>query len=534
MTLDDSENDCSSVAKQEENKREKIFKHVQYPAQESKTRKYVRTVRFNLEEESFPLSSSVLTSEEKKKTLKEGIQAAVTHIVELVVKDEEIYDDQINDVVASMNCREIVASKSSKENKALTEAAQTDKDFVRLAMSACKKTKDLGGGPKEITCAATSVLACRGLRKFSRCKLDESEIERMSRCVSRETIKLAKEDGATSNNIIKDGFLSSASEGRDQKNFKKENTIKKQSNPENKQYEESSIIQHVHITELDDEDSSSLSLVLGSKEKIETLEEKKFKGVEVAVAIIVELLVILHYKGISDSQINAIVASMLCGKIVTSKSSKGETAFLKATQNDRNFVRVALSACEKTKDLGGGRDEIECVATSVLLCRDLFKFNKYKFDESAIDRMSQCIATDTMETMKEEDDADDDSKKDASLSSISCNLISEEPVKENVKKDSKSKIAMKLDKTKILKIAWQSIICCASENSSEVSVEHSIKSMASLDISLKEKSMKVLDENCVDCISYGLAEAINICGAYLLSTSDRVGKINTKDKLLSY
>ena len=278
---------------------------------------------------------------------------------------------------------------------------------------------------------------------------------------------------------------------------------------------------------------SRSSSTLNSEEKKKVSKKERYsKGIKAAVALIVEAseFSVLD-KAISDGLIKAVLASMICGELVTSKSPKGEKALQKATQIDHDFVRIAINTCKKTRMLGGKREEMECASASVLACRGLRKYNKCKFDEAIIDKMSDFIARETMGMMKEENDSDDNDKNDNSSSSVADDLATETHVDKNRNTDMKTKQIINLEKQYVTNIA-QTIDYCLNED--ETSVEFSVKSISSVDTKLRETSLKVWNSNVIDNMSYGLAEALNICGSNLLSVSDDVKKDLRMNKLLRY
>jgi len=167
------------------------------------------------------------------------------------------------------------------------------------------------------------------------------------------------------------------------------------------------------------DDSTLLSSTLATEEKNKLSKKQQYsKGIKTAVTIIVGYFE-FAVKGttISDGQFDVVLASMLCGEIVTSTCPKGKKALLKATQIDIDFVGIAIDTCRKTQDLGGGREEMECAVASVLACRGLRKYSNCKFNETTIDKMSDFIALETMGMMKEEIESDNISQNDKSLSS---------------------------------------------------------------------------------------------------------------------
>ena len=144
------------------------------------------------------------------------------------------------------------------------------------------------------------------------------------------------------------------------------------------------------------------------------------KGIKAAVAVIVEIA--MRDKKITDDQINTVLASMLCGELVTSNSLKAKKVLMRATQIDRDFVHTAIITSKKTKHLGGEQEEMEHAAASVLACRNIRK--KWRFIETAFDNMSEYIAKETIALMEEEEnDSDDyDSEIDDSLLRIANRL----------------------------------------------------------------------------------------------------------------
>ena len=158
-------------------------------------------------------SSMLVCKEKEKKSLNkerqsQGIKAAVTIIVEIAMRDKKITEEQIDTVLASMLCVEIVTAKSPKGKKALKKATQIDKNFVRTAIDTCKKTKEMGGERGEMVYAAASVLACRNIRKYKKCKLNETTMGKISDLISRETMEIAKEEDYSNNNSKNNNSLS--------------------------------------------------------------------------------------------------------------------------------------------------------------------------------------------------------------------------------------------------------------------------------------------------------------------------------------
>lgn len=239
------------------------------------------------------------------------------------------------------------------------------------------------------------------------------------------------------------------------------------------------------------EEYSSLT-ISKEKEKKSSKKERYSKGIEAAVTIIVGFFV--QNEEFSDGKINAVLASMLCGEIVTAKSLKGKKALMKVTQIDKDFVRTAIDTCKKTKELGGEPGEIACAAASVLACRNVRKHRNYKLNESVIDNMPEHIAREVMMKREEKD----------------FNTSNNEQTNEI---NSKNNYA-----THVAPIVG----FCLFDDPSEVSLEYSVNSITSLDSGLRETSIIAWDANFIDYMSYGFAEAINICGTKLLCVSEEV------------
>jgi len=320
----------------------------------------------------------------------------------------------------------------------------------------------------------------------------------------------------------------------------------------------------------DEDGSSTASSEHITKTQKKSLKKERYsKGIEAACIVIVAI--IGRDKKINEDQIDTVLASMLCGTVVMSKSPKGKKALKKATHTDRDFVRMAMTTCKKTKDMGGERDEMECATASVLACRGLRKYHKCKFNEKTISIMSSNIARETLamresESESEEEDSDDyESEDDISVPSKSSSIISEThaekkyrgkkshrrskkiekfkrmkkngSAKNTSEKNEKSESGTKIEKKYVSNVA-NTIDYCVFEDPSVGSCDRSLKSISSLDSKLKETSIKQWNENFVEYISYGFAEAINICGANMVTTSDDVKKdvrrSKFKSKILKY
>jgi len=246
--------------------------------------------------------------------------------------------------------------------------------------------------------------------------------------------------------------------------------------------------------------SPQLTCTKGKKSK----KEKFYAAIEVAVNLIVEFLKL--DKKITDKMIDTILASMFCGKVVTCQSTKGKKALARTTQRDRDFVRIAIDTSKKAKERGGGREEMAYAAASILACRSLRKYKECEFVESKINSMSDKISRETIEMMKRE---------------------------QGLREDDDDEISIELTPEGIEEVVDTIDYCLYEEpDLSEVSIVKTVGSFSSLDSALRERSMKVWNEDIVDYMYYGLSEAINMCGTNLLCASDDVKKKSRRSSLL--
>ena len=313
---------------------------------------------------------------------------------------------------------------------------------------------------------------------------------------------------------------------------------------------------------IEDGSVSSASMSISAEKKKSLKKERYSKGIEAACTVIVEIAV--RDKKITDDQIDTILASLLCGGVVLSKSPKGKKALKKATHTDRDFVRMALNTCKKTKQLGGERGEMQGATASVLACRGLRKYNKCKFNQKTIDIMSNNIARETLAMREEEEEEESDesdeyeSEDEVSMSSEESGLISEtlaekyyrgkkshrrtkkieklikkkKEEKKNTNKKEKS-VGTKIEKKYVSNVA-QTIDYCVFEEPSIASCEETVKSISSLDPKLRQSSYKAWNENLMDYISFGIAEAVNMCGSNLKDKEFDIKNDLRKNRLLRY
>ena len=326
--------------------------------------------------------------------------------------------------------------------------------------------------------------------------------------------------------------------------------------------------------EVNEDMSSLLTTSTHIERKISSDEENHSKRIDVAVPIITEIA--LRDKKIQEIHINTVLASMLCGQLVTADSPEGEKALMEATLADKDFVRMAIVTCKKTRKLGGERPEIKKAATQILNClevhRDLHKYEEYDIIDNVIDKISDYISRKAIEmTGDEEDHSDDDSDDTYSASySYIAEKISKFASKKNPKtlgkkseeeeiesvttnttqyvnpgafeftsvgsydtRDIYSDLLENEFESQFDNLEDNSILDSSLQGKSFDTFEHTVKSISSLDTAMRQLS--VVDHgNIIDYISYGLAEAVSTCGADLLSTASDVKRDIKKNRLFRH
>ena len=300
-------------------------------------------------------------------------------------------------------------------------------------------------------------------------------------------------------------------------------------------------------TEVDEDSSSTNSTQISNKSKLLSKKEEYAKRMYAAVPLIIEIA--RQNKKITDIQINTVLASILSGAIVTVNSPGGEKALMGATQVDKDFVRLAMVTCKKTKELGGERPEIRKAAIKILTCRDfhrdLHKYDEYNIVESMIEKISDYIARKTIE-MKNKDDNSDNSSDDVSKYR---NFVKTNNAKTSGKETDGKKIECKVHKLRanidsgVLEHAYKGYLKDDIKDNSSLdsklqgksfdSLDNSIKNFSSFDTKLRETSLKEWNGNFINYISYNLVEAVNACGANLLSTASDIKREIKKNRLSS-
>ena len=229
---------------------------------------------------------------------------------------------------------------------------------------------------------------------------------------------------------------------------------------------------------------------------------------------------------------------------------------MRTEQADRDFARMVIATCKKTKNLGGERVEIRHAALSALalyqdIWRDLRKCKKYNVTEIIVDNVSDYVARKTIALKKKKEDVSDDISSDVSNHSSSTTIMEQNDNPERSNKEiGKPKTQSKADKNHTVKIncAVESCVskhptkgCLKTKDTSflgdklpeksHVSFEHPIKKISSIDLEVRGMSLKKWNGNIASYVSHGLAEAINTCGANLLFTAQEVKKDIEKNKL---
>lgn len=341
----------------------------------------------------------------------------------------------------------------------------------------------------------------------------------------------------------------SFSDSRDEDSFddRKKKSKEKRSISNKKQVAKLTSNESVRRREREINEDTSMS-ILAIKENKKSLKKERYsKGIEAACIVIVEISV--RDGNVTNDKIDTALASLLCGIVLTSKSPKGKKALGKASQTDRDFVKIAMITCKKTKEIGGGRYEMECATASVLACRGLRKYSKCKFNETTIGIMSDNIAMETVGMMDDgsdecysEDEATESCNSNTTISKTHaekyyCGKKSHRNTKKShklVKKignsnrnnkniDGKSKDDFNSTKKYVSNVA-RTIDYCVFEEEESVYSDRSVKSISSLDSKLRETSINTWNENIWDYMTYGFAEAMNIFGENLLSTSKMISE----------
>merc|ERR1712129_182536 len=89
-----------------------------------------------------------------------------------------------------------------------------------------------------------------------------------------------------------------------------------------------------------------------------------------------------------------VLATLIRGRETPCKSFNGKEALNIASINDRSFVVLAMTAAKRTRELGGGREEMRSAAEAIFefAINNLKLYDLFNFESKDISEISEVAA----------------------------------------------------------------------------------------------------------------------------------------------